>query len=105
MVTKQAVLDYLTIDDCDDAAGDEMVSRRIERCIKSAEGWIKESVCEQVDMEDALAEELLIKAAGELYENRSFAEKGGINSKATAALNRMAADFAMQLRCKYGGDV
>ena len=56
-------------------------------------------------MEDALAEELLIKAAGELYENRSFAEKGGINSKATAALNRMAADFAMQLRCKYGGDV
>lgn len=104
MVTKQDVLDYLMIDDCDEAAGDDMVSRRVDRCIKSAEGWIKEAVCNEVDMSDPLAEELLIKAAGELYENRSFAEKGGINSKVSAALNRMAADFAMQLRCKYGGD-
>ena len=96
------MLAYLVIDD--DAAGDDMVSRRVDRCMKSAEAWVLNAVSENVDMDDPLAEELAVKVAGELYENRAFTEKGGINSKVSAALNRMAADFAMQLRCKYGGD-
>ena len=103
MITNQDVLDYLLIDD-EEMAQDDMVTRRIDRCINAAEAWIKEASTPNVDMEDPLAEELLIKAAGELYENRSFTEKSGVTGKVAAALNRMASDFTFQLRLKYGGD-
>lgn len=98
MVEKQDVLDYLMID-VDEA--DDMVARRLDRSIKAAEAWIKQAVSETVELSDVLAEELVIKAAAELYENRSITDKN-VNGKVSAALNRMAADFSMQLRLKYG---
>ena len=101
MVTKQDLLDYLLIE-ADDMAEDAMTARRIDRCIKAAEVWLKEASTENADLADPIAEELVLKAAGDLYENRAFAERGQ-SGKVSAAMNRMAADFLMQLRLKYGG--
>lgn len=78
---------------------DQVQKNQVERALLAARSWLKGAVGNGVDMDDEKAEYLVLMAVGELYEVRSLSEAK--TQKVLASLNRMAADFILQL--KYGG--
>ena len=96
----------LTVDDLAEYVGvdseyaDEAQMRRLERCLRAAEGWLVGAVGH-----DERGEELVQMAAAEMFENRSLTDdrlSRYAGSKALASLNRMASDMLMQLRIECG---
>lgn len=80
---------------------DEQQEARIERALKAAERWLKGAVGKEVSMDDSRAEELVLMAAGELYEVRTLTDdrlSKYAGAKVLASLNRMAGDLILQLK-------
>lgn len=91
---------------------DAMQARQAERALEASRMWIIGAVGKREDLEDPygwidwpLAQETMLMAAGEIYENRALVD-GNLSkyagAKVTASLNRMAFDALQQLRfCDY----
>lgn len=101
----------LTVDDLAEYVGvdseyaDEAQTRRLERCLRAAAGWLVGAVGHEEALDDERGEELVQMAAAEMFENRSLTDdrlSRYAGSKALASLNRMAGDMLMQLRIECG---
>lgn len=87
MPTNEEVLSYLGIDYADD-----MVTRNVERAIKTADAYLKGAVGENYPTEDPRAKELALIFIADLYDNRGMIEKVSGN------VRRLVDDFMLQLR-------
>ena len=96
MVSVSDAMEYLGIEV---EYADEAQTGQVERALKAAKLWLEGAVGDAVDMDDGKAEQLMLMAVGELYEVRGLTDAK--TQKVLASLNRMAADFILQL--KYGG--
>ena len=87
MPTNEEVLSYLGIDYADD-----MVTRNVERAIKTADAYLKGAVGENYPTDDPRAKELALIFISDLYDNRGMIEKVSGN------VRRLVDDFMLQLR-------
>lgn len=79
--------------------------KRVSSARRAAEAWLAGAVGENVNLSDPRAEELVLMAAGELFENRALTDdrlSKFSGSKALASLNRFAGDVIMQLQLDGG---
>ncbi len=86
---------------------DESQMKRVSSALKAAESWLKGAVGKDVDLEDPRADELVLMAAGELFDNRALTDdrlSKFSGSKALASLNRFAGDVIMQLQLEGGSE-
>lgn len=86
MIGLQDAKDYLGID-----VADVMVTRNIERAIKTAESYLKGAIGE-IDTEDPRAKELALIVVSDLYDNR------GLSNKVSGSVRKLVSDFELQLR-------
>jgi hypothetical protein len=87
MPTTEDVLSYLGID-----YADEMVTRNVERAIKTADAYLKGAVGENYPTDDPRVKELSLIFISDLYDNRGMIEKVSGN------VRRLVDDFMLQLR-------
>lgn len=87
MPTNQEVLDYLGID-----YTDEVIDRNVERCIKTADSYLKGSIGKDYPPEDPRVKELALIFISDLYDNRGMIEKVAGN------VRRLVDDMSLQLR-------
>ena len=87
VVSVEEVLAYLGIDYADD-----MVTKNIERVIKSADAYLKGSIGEGYPVEDPRAKELALIIISDLYDNR------GLQSTISGNTRKLINDFELQLR-------
>ena len=104
----------LTVDDVFEYVGieaeyaDDTQTRRAASALQAAKHWLVGAVGQRRDLEEPyawlewpLAEETMLMAAGEMYENRGLVDANlskYAGSKAAASLNRLAFDSITQLR-------
>ena len=87
MPTIEEVLDYLGYDYSDD-----MVDKNIERCIKTADAYLKGSIGKNYPTEDPRVKELALIFISDLYDNR------GMIDKVAGNVRRLVDDMSLQLR-------
>ena len=87
MPSKEEVLAYIGID-----YEDEMVTRNVERAIKTADAYLKGSIGDNYPTDDPRAKELALIFIADLYDNRGMIEKVSGN------VRRLVDDFMLQLR-------
>lgn len=87
MPTVDDVLYYLGIDYADD-----MITRNVERAIRTADAYLKGAIGDNYPTEDPRAKELALIFIADLYDNRSMIEKVSGN------VRRLVDDFLLQLR-------
>ena len=87
MPTIEEVLAYLGIDYADD-----MVNKNIERCIKTADAYLKGSIGTNYPTDDPRVKELALIFISDLYDNRGMIEKVAGN------IRRLVDDMSLQLR-------
>ena len=87
VVSVEEVLAYLGIDYADD-----MVTKNIERAIKTADAYLKGSIGEAYPVEDPRAKELALIIISDLYDNR------GLNSTVSGNTRKLVDDLSLQLR-------
>lgn len=87
VVSVDEVLSYLGIDYSDD-----MVTKNIERSIKTADAYLKGSIGENYPVEDPRSKELALIIISDLYDNR------GIASTISGNTRRLVDDLSLQLR-------
>ena len=87
VVSVEEVLAYLGIDYADD-----MVTKNIERVIKSADAYLKGSIGEEYPVEDPRAKELALIIISDLYDNR------GLHSTISGNVRKLVDDLSWQLR-------
>lgn len=76
---------------------DETDVASVNRAIKSAVVWLRGAAGPYVDLDNPIADELLLMAVGELFEFRQLTDYR-TTKKVYAAINRMADDMLMQLK-------
>lgn len=94
MLTDREAWEYLGFYD----EPDEVTLRTINRCIKTAESYLKGAVGEEVDKDDPRAKELMLMALGFIYDNRTLEGKG------SGAFNLMKQNFLMQLKAEVDAE-
>ena len=87
VATVEEVLAYLGIDYADD-----MVTRNVERLIKTADAYLKGSIGENYPVDDPKAKELALIIISDLYDNR------GLNSTVSGNTRKLVDDLSLQLR-------
>lgn len=87
VVSVDEVLAYLGIDYSDD-----MVTKNIERTIKTADAYLKGSIGENYPVEDPKAKELALIIISDLYDKR------GVNETVSGNVRRLVDDLSLQLR-------
>lgn len=87
VVSVDEVLAYLGIDYADD-----MVTKNIERLIKTADAYLKGSIGDNYPVEDPKAKELALIIISDLYDNR------GVQSTISGNTRRLVDDLSLQLR-------
>lgn len=87
MPTREDVLAYLGIDYADD-----MVNKNVDRCIKTADAYLKGSIGKNYPTEDPRVKELALILISDLYDNR------GIIEKVAGNVRRLVDDMSLQLR-------
>lgn len=87
MPTNQEVMDYLGID-----YADEVITRNIERSIKTADAYLKGSIGKEYPVDDPRVKELALIFISDLYDNRGMIEKVAGN------VRRLVDDMSLQLR-------
>lgn len=87
VVSVDEVLAYLGIDYSDD-----MVTKNIERTIKTADAYLKGSIGKGYPVEDPKAKELALIIISDLYDNR------GLQSTISGNTRRLVDDLSLQLR-------
>ena len=86
-VTTEEVLAYLGIDYADD-----MVTKNIERTIKTADAYLVGSIGEGYQVDDPRVKELALIVVSDLYDTR------GLNEVVSVRTRRLVNDFSLQLR-------
>lgn len=89
VVSVDEVLAYLGIDYADD-----MVSKNIERLIKTADAYLKGAVGESYPVDNPKAKEIALIVISDLYDNRGVHPTTGANNN----LRRLLADLILQLK-------
>ena len=89
VVSVDEVLSYLGIDYVDN-----MVSKNIERLIKTADAYLKGSIGDDYPVDDPKAKELALIIISDLYDNRGMHPSTGGNNN----LRRLVEDLSLQLR-------
>ena len=87
VVTTDEVLDYLGFDYTDD-----MVTKNVNRAIKTADAYLKGAIGTNYPTDDPRAKELALIFVADLYDNRSMIEKVSGN------VRRLVDDFLLQLK-------
>lgn len=87
MPTVEEVLAYLGIDYADD-----MVTKNVERSLKTADAYLKGSIGTNYPTEDPRIKELALIFISDLYDNRGMIEKVSGN------VRRLVDDMSLQLR-------
>ncbi len=87
VVTIDEVKAYLGIDYADD-----MITSNIERCIRTADAYIKGAVGSDYPIEDPRIKELTLIIISDLYDNR------GLQSSMSGNMRRLVDDLALQVR-------
>jgi len=87
MPTREDVLAYLGIDYADD-----MVNKNVDRCILTADAYLKGSIGKDYPTEDPRVKELALILISDLYDNRGMIEKVAGN------VRRLVDDMSLQLR-------
>ena len=87
VVSVAEVLAYLGIDYSDD-----MVTKNIERAIKTADAYLKGSIGDSYPVEDPRSKELALIIISDLYDNR------GLNSTVSGNTRKLVDDLSLQLR-------
>lgn len=87
MPTIEDVKAYLGID-----YADEMVNKNIERCILTADAYLKGSIGKDYPVDDPRVKELALIFISDLYDNRGMIEKVAGN------VRRLVDDMSLQLR-------
>lgn len=87
VVNVDEVLAYLGIDYSDD-----MVTKNIERAIKTADAYLKGSIGNNYPVEDPRSKELALIIISDLYDNR------GLQSTISGNTRRLVDDLSLQLR-------
>ena len=87
MPTIEEVLAYLGID-----YADEMVNKNVERCITTADAYLKGSIGKDYPTDDPRVKELALIFISDLYDNRGMIEKVAGN------VRRLVDDMSLQLR-------
>ena len=87
VVNVDEVLAYLGIDYSDD-----MVNMNIERCIKTADAYLKGSIGVNYPTEDPRSKELALIIISDLYDNR------GVQSTISGNTRKLVDDLSLQLR-------
>lgn len=87
MPTREDVLAYLGIDYADD-----MVNKNVDRCILTADAYLKGSIGTNYPTEDPRIKELALIFISDLYDNRGMIEKVAGN------VRRLVDDMSLQLR-------
>lgn len=87
MPTREDVLAYLGIDYADD-----MVNKNVDRCILTADAYLKGSIGKNYPTEDPRVKELALILISDLYDNRGMIEKVAGN------VRRLVDDMSLQLR-------
>lgn len=91
VVSVDETLSYLGIDYADD-----MVTRNIERAIKTADAYLKGSIGDNYPTEDPRAKELALIIISDLYDNR------GLHTTVSGNVRKLVEDFSLQLRLELG---
>lgn len=89
VVSVDEVLAYLGIDYADD-----MVSKNIERLIKTADAYLKGAVGESYPVDNPKAKEIALIVISDLYDNRGVHPATGANNN----LRRLLEDLILQLK-------
>lgn len=87
MPTRDEVLAYLGIDYADDIA-----NKNVDRCIKTADAYLKGSIGTNYPTDDPRVKELSLIFISDLYDNRGMIEKVAGN------VRRLVNDMSLQLR-------
>ena len=87
MPTREEVFAYLGID-----YADEMANKNVDRCILTADAYLKGSIGKNYPTEDPRAKELALILISDLYDNRGLIEKVAGN------VRRLVDDMSLQLR-------
>lgn len=87
VATVDEVLAYLGID-----YADNMVTKNVERLIKTADAYLKGSIGENYPVDDPKAKELALIIISDLYDNR------GLNSTVSGNTRKLVDDLSLQLR-------
>lgn len=87
MPTREDVLDYLGID-----YADAKVNKNVDRCILTADAYLKGSIGKTYPTEDPRVKELALILISDLYDNRGMIEKVAGN------VRRLVDDMSLQLR-------
>jgi hypothetical protein len=87
MPTRDEVLAYLGIDYADD-----MANKNVDRCILTADAYLKGSIGKNYPTEDPRAKELALILISDLYDKRGMIEKVSGN------VRRLVDDMSLQLR-------
>lgn len=87
MPTIEEVLAYLGID-----YADAMVNKNVERCITTADAYLKGSIGKNYPTDDPRVKELALIFISDLYDNRGMIEKVAGN------VRRLVDDMSLQLR-------
>jgi hypothetical protein len=91
LVTVDDVRNYLGID-----YADEMVTKNIQRCILTADAYLKGSIGENYPIEDPRCKELALMLVADLYDNR------GLISTVSGNTRKLVDDLSLQLRLELG---
>lgn len=87
MPTIEEVLAYLGID-----YADATVNKNVERCITTADAYLKGSIGKNYPVDDPRVKELALIFISDLYDNRGMIEKVAGN------VRRLVDDMSLQLR-------
>lgn len=91
VVTTTEVFEALGIDYADD-----IITRNVERMIKSADAYLKGSIGKNYPVSDPRAKELALVIIADLYDNRNL-------TTPTNNTRRLIEDFSLQLRLEMAG--
>lgn len=89
VVTMDEVLAYLGIDYADD-----MVTKNIERLIKTTDAYLKGAIGDSYPVDDPKAKELALIVISDFYDNRGVHPATGANNN----MRRLVEDLALQLK-------
>lgn len=91
VVTAEEVRAYLGIDYADD-----MVTKNIDRIIKTADSYLKGSIGKNYPAEDPRAKEIALIVISDLYDNRGMSEN--VSFKTRRLVDDMSLQLLLELR-------
>lgn len=98
VVTTEEVLEYLGID-----YADKMVTRNVERLIKTADAYLKSAIGDGYKRDDPKAKEIALIVISDLYDNRGVHPATGANNNMRRLLDDLILQLKLELRRAANG--